>query len=354
MRRRLRGAWTLAWVIPTCLAAACAGEPGPPKATPTRPTALCVRDHAPCRSAAEIEARLGERPLEVLRSRPTPGGAQGARVLSLLSPDGEVIEAKWRPLSATTPTNDPAGEVLAYRLQALVLPPEDHVVPPAAVRCLDITGDGCELGVLSYWLSDAIPLREARRKQVLPTPPGGIWARDPGLYLPTRFRVDPTYRRAVAHLNLVAHLVGHGDAHAAQFVLYRDPLHLFLVDNSVAFGVPRNPQMDDLQDLSHMWVPAIPADTAARLRELEEADVRALAWTDSWERRDGVLRRIRADSIWGDPDARIRREGQRVQIGLSASDVEAVLERVEALERDLRDGTLGVFPSSSGTDAPPG
>jgi len=330
---------------------ACTQAAGPPKATSTEPTRLCVDgaalSPARCRSARDVEALLGDAPVGLLRSRPTPGGAQGAHVVTLVGPGRDIVEAKWRPLSATTPTNDPASERLAHALQAIVLPPEDHVVPPAVTRCLELPGEPpgeCELGVLSYWLTGSTTLRDARRAGLLPMPDGGVWSGDPQLFQPTRFASDPAYRRAVAHLNLVAHLIDHGDAHTAQFVLYRDPLHFFLVDNSVAFGVHRNAEMDARQDLSRMIVPALPADTAARLRALRPAELRALAVVDTWQRTPTGLVRLDGHPPLGDPEARVRRADDLVQIGLRASELDALLARVAALQRALADGSLQTFP----------
>ncbi|HJL17608.1 MAG TPA: hypothetical protein RMH99_18230 [Sandaracinaceae bacterium LLY-WYZ-13_1] len=359
-----RGARAL---VAATLALACAGEPSAargalPKGVPTGARPLCVGpdaspERADCWTPASVEARLLDPDLEVLRVRRLSSGSQDARVWTLwVPPDGAVFEAKARAQSDVTPHNDPTAGTLVHALQALVLAPTDHVVPPTVTRCLEgvprrhgkgHAPAGCTLVHLSYWLSRSAPLRALRRDGVLRAPDGDPWDPDPRLFDPERFERDPAYRRAIANLNLIVHLIGHGDAHAQQFVAYEDPFHVFLVDSSTAFSMPRNPAMDRRQDLASLIVPALPADTAARVRALERADVEGLAHAVTFERRGGAMRRAEHAAVIGDPDKRVRDPGSRLQIGLRDDEVEALWSRVRGVQRALRERTLGTLGAAA-------
>lgn len=223
----------------------------------SEPTRLCVggvrRD---CLPVAEIREAMKRADLTFVQGAPAPGGAQGAAVLTLQTPGGLVFDAKWRSLGSASRFNDPVAELAADRLQALILRPEEIVIPPSAVHCQPaesygrrlgherdpVAGSRCVLGFLSLWLHGSVGMGEARREGTVPGEAGNP---DPELYDPQRFESDPRYRRNLAHLNVVAFLIAHGDAHAAQFMVYPDPVHVFLVDNSVAFGLDHRSAMDD-------------------------------------------------------------------------------------------------------------
>lgn len=322
----------------------------------TAPTQLCVGrpiSADPCRSAREVQRWLEADQLEILGRRDT-GGAQGAVALRLRAGDA-TFDTKWRPASSASPYNDPVAELGAHHVQALVLDPRDYVVPPAASHCFpsaeyvrffggggSVEGMDCALGYLSYWLSGSIGLGEARRDGLLAAPGGDPWAADPALYDPARFvHQSRAYRRNVAHLNLIAFLIHNGDAHTAQFVVYRRPLHVFLVDNSVAFSAPERASMRGRQNFAELLVPAIPADTAARIAALGPEEVMRLMRLEEHVRAGVEWRRAAPGPLLGDGRVRVRREGDRVQVGLSPEDARGVLERLRTVQRAIRDGALG-------------
>ena len=326
--------------------------PATGEAAPASPTWLCLRGAAerPCRAPREVERLLRAEPLEVIDWSPL-GGLQGARRLTLRTPDG-VVRAKWRDARDVSSFNDPAGELIAHELQKLVLEPVDHVVPPAVMRCLRPwrhpwmragARRRCVVGFLSLWLEGAAPLEEARADGALPPLPEGPAIADPRLYSTERFEADPEYRRAVANVNVLAYLVNNGDAHARQFVAYRRPLHLFLVDHSRAFGMPRTDEGAGRQDPSRLLVPAIPRPTARRLLALTRGDLEALRRTSGIVvdgSRSIPVRPLRSDRPRRD---RIERHGPLVDVGLRDAELEALLGRVRRLQRDLRSGRLRVF-----------
>ena len=337
--------------------------PSPPEPTGelghaalSRPTILCVGGRTTdCREVEAIREAMGGDDLTIVQAASAPGGQQGAAVLTLSTSEGLVFDTKWRSLDAASRYNDPLAELAADRLQDLILGPHDIVVPPASPKCFEhdeyerrlgherapFEGTDCVLGFLSLWLSDSMGMGEARRRGVVP---GQAGDGDPGLYDPARFESDASYRRNLAHVNLVAFLLAHGDAHAGQFVVYDDPAHVFLVDNSVAFGLDHRTAMEDRQDLARLVVPAIPRDTAARLRQLTLADVARLRVAAELRVEGQRLISVREPGpAFGEPDERVRRQGNRVQLGLSAEEMDGVWDRVARLQSYLNDGGLGVF-----------
>lgn len=318
---------------------------------------LCVREvEAPCRPVDAVERLLRQDALVIRGAEQTHGGNQGVIALALEAPGGARLKAKWRSLESASLFNTPAKELAAYHVQRLLLDPRDYVVPPVASHCfaLDeyhdavlesaapLEGTDCVLGFLSYWLIEGITMPEARREGVWPMPPDGADDDDPQLFDARRFEEDPVYRRNLAILNLITHVVNNRDAHAGQFVLYDEPWHAFLVDNSLTFRAVPNPYTMFMQDLSRMHVPAIPADVAARLESLAPADLEALRVIDEYVIDDGRLRRTSP----GAPlpgDAFLRRSGARLQIGLPEADVRETWERIEGVRRALREGRLRTF-----------
>ena len=348
------GGVALAFTIVSCL-------PSPPEPTGalgavrlSEPTALCVGPRSrDCRRVPAIREALAG-PVAIVQAAAAPGGQQGAAVLTLRSPEGLVFDAKWRSLGGTSRFNDPLAELAADRLQALVLPPRDIVIPPAAPQCFEhaeyerrlgherdpFPESDCVLGFLSLWLPDALGMGEARHDHVVPGQAGDP---DPGLYDAERFEAEPAYARNLANLNLVAFLLAHGDAHAGQFVVYEDPAHVFLVDNSVAFGLDHRSSMEGRQDLARMVVPAIPEDVAARLRALERADVDSLRVATELRREGRRLVAAEPGPAFGEDDEEVRSQGDRVQLGLTTEQVEGVWQRVLRVRGFLDDGALGVF-----------
>ena len=326
--------------------------------TPTRPARLCVGGvTSACRTPREVSERLAAAPIRVLRADPLPHGTQGGRILSLETRDGVVFGAKWRAWSMGSRSNAPVLEAAAAELQEMALDPHDYVVPPAEVRCLPssviraIDADDaepysdthCALSVLTYWLAGSIGLREAQRRGLLPDPPRDV-SGDPELFSRERFDRDPRYRRNLANLNVMLYLTANGDAHAGQFVLYPEPLHVFAVDHSVAFGLDHRSAMRGRQDLSTLLVPAIPASTAARIRALRKPHIERLAVLASFEERGTRLVRTDPGAPIGDRDASLRTVGPHVQVGLTSSEVAVVQRRLRELQRRLETGELGTFP----------
>ncbi len=325
----------------------------------TEPTRLCTTGStARCRRASAIERFLDQEELTIRASEAVGEGAQGAIALALEGADGTVLRAKWRTQRSAELTNEPINELAAHRLQELVLDEGDFVVPPAAAHCFPLDayrvnvdptaealeGIDCVLGYLSYWLGGAQSLGEGREAGLFPTPALGPGAWDSNLYDAERFETDVAYRRAFSLVNLLTFLTANGDAHSGQFMFYDDPLHLFVVDSSMSFRVLTNPRMamrdEDLG--ANLLAPAIPRRVAERIRDLDPRQVQQLLVLDELKLSEGGAVRVELEEPF-QTDQHLRLEGDRLQVGLTSSEIGRLWNRVTELQRRLEDGTLDVF-----------
>jgi hypothetical protein len=336
---------------------ACAGSVplSPPAAPLTSPTVLCQGGEArPCRSTAEVEAWLRHPELEILGAAGTPKGKQKARVLTLAVPgDREriVFRAKWRADSTQHPLNDPRKELAAYVVQKLFLNAEQYVVPPAAGHCFPLAGyrtrvDAtaqasfprveCVFGILSYWLEDAQGIDDAADSERLD---------EDDLFDQRLFWKDPVYRRSLADVNLLAHVISHGDSHPAQFVItgdrYRPRVHV--VDNTISFSDFRNPRLDREEDWSILHVPALSAESVARLRALRVADVRRLGVIERYEKRPGQLVHTDVPASGVPRDAGVRWVSGRLEVGLMPAELEELWRRIQGVLARVDSGEVRTF-----------
>lgn len=325
----------------------------------SEPTRLCTTGSTErCRRGSEVERFLDRNELTIRQAESVGAGAQGAIALALEGIDGTCLKAKWRTQSSAELTNEPINELAAHRLQQLVLDESDYVVPPAAAHCFPLDAYrasvdaearpledmDCVLGYLSYWLGGSKSLAEGREEGLFPTPALGPSAWDSNLFDAERFEADVAYRRAFSLVNLLTFLTANGDAHAGQFMFYEEPLHLFIVDSSMSFRVPTNPRMalreEDLG--ANLLAPAIPRRVADRIRDLGPHQVQQLLVLEELKLTDGGAVRVEPDEPF-QTDQHLRREGDRLQVGLTSSEIGRLWNRVTELQRRLEDGTLRVF-----------
>jgi hypothetical protein len=331
---------------------ACAKGPayGGPAAPLSEPTDLCsVAQRDRCRSVEDVERRLATADLELLGATGSPGGTQGAYVLTLRDrSDGTVLRAKWRAAEGGSLVNVPHRELGAYHVQKLVLEPRDFIIPPTVARCLPIeayrehidaeavptAGAECVLGFLTYWLEDAMSVDDVREE--------GLLEAGEGLFDPERFEKDDVYRLTLSNLNLVSYLVSHGDAHRGQFVFVHSEPHLlsYSVDHSVAFLAVPNPMLLFRKDWSNIQVPSLSEDAIARLRAATEAELARLHTFSELALRDGVFVPTDIGPPFGDPDEVYRREGDRMQIGLRHAEIAGVAERIHDLLGEIDRGEI--------------
>jgi len=344
---RISATFALSIVVVGC---AKGPEYGPAAAPLSEPTALCSAARGQgCRRVELIEQRLARGDLELLGATGSPGGTQGAYVLTLRDrSDGMVLRAKWRADDDGGLVNVPHRELGAYAVQRLALAPVDYVIPPTAARCLPIeayrehidptavptAGSQCVVGFLTYWLEGAVSVDDARET--------GLLEAGAGLYDPTRFESDEIYRASLSNLNLVSHLVRHGDAHRGQFVFVAHGDHLvsYSVDHSVSFEAVPNPMLLFRKDWSEIQLPSVSEATVERLRAATPEAIASLSTLAEFELRDGLFVPTEIQPPFGDQAAATRRDGDRLQIGLKEREVEGVTERIAALLATIDRGEL--------------
>lgn len=316
----------------------------------TEPGALCS-DAQPtrCRPASHVEVDLRRGALEILQTSATPGGMQGAQVLTVrVGP--RVLRAKWRSESSADIINEPRKELAAYAVDKLIGSTRRPVVPPTAARCFPLAEyrrmvDGhasprvnadCVFGYLSYWVPGGTEVEEAREEELLH---GGD-----GLIDEQRVRTDPVYRTALGSLNLLTYAIRHGDAHAKQFLLVPgiEGVTVMSVDNSVAFQSLKNPAMLWRRDWSLWHLPDIQATQVQHLRALSGRDYERLRVIQQLEKRDGVWIDSWIEAPFGDLNDGVREDGDRLQVGLTDGEVRLVKERVTSLLGRVERGEIVV------------
>jgi len=308
-----------------------------------------------CRSATAVERLLRHPDLEVLGVSATPGGLHGAKVLTLAVPteNGRVVlRAKWRAHQTAGLTNDPRKELAAYAVQKLFLEPHEYVVPPAVGRCFELDayrrsvdaaavasfdGIDCVFGYLSYWLEGVEDLEDALEDG---------WLDGESMLDGELFANNPLYRRSLADVNLFTYLIHHGDAHDEQFVLTleRHALHVYSVDNSIAFESFKNPMVLLFrEDWSRIKVPALRRQPIERLRRLDRRAVSQLALIEQFENRAGLLIPEPPTPPVGRTDAGLRWLGDELKVGLTAHEIDGIWRRWRELLAQIEAGGIQVF-----------
>ena len=320
-------------------------EPPTPAAPLSEPTRLCggQSPEKPCYPAPEIESWLRDSDLAILGVDPTPGGIQGARVLTLAVDTGRgrvVFRAKWRGHDTANEYNRPRRELAAYHIQKLFLGPDEYVVPPSAAHCfplasyrvlVDHRADAsfaevdCVFGYLSYWLENTQGLDDANE--------AGWFDDQNGLYDEDLYEENPIYRRFLGNLNLLTYLIGHADSHWRQFVISTDPSWpaVYSVDNSMSFGVKKNSDLGQ-HDWSKLKVESLPPRSLERLRSLKEADLEWLLSFEELALENGQLRSVAPTALATPSTAPLRWLSNRhLQIGLTADEMRQLRWRLAVI-----------------------
>lgn len=276
---------------------------------------------------AQIESRLLG-PLNVVGSeqaRPKIEGDRSARV-QLAGPAGEPpLSAKWKPVAPPGQgfNNEPRYELAAYQFQKLFLDECEYVVPPIVLRALPLEeyrrerpdgqatlrGTDSALFLLSYWLEN-------------------VTNRDP--WDPGRFLSDPRYARHWGNLNILTHLIDHKDANVGNLLISENPddPRVFAVDNDVAF---RSEVSDRGDTWASLQVDRLPASTIERLRRVTLDDLeRALGVLAEFRIENDVLQAVEPGENLQHRIG-VRRKDDRVQFGLSTTEIRALKRRIDRL-----------------------
>ena len=289
------------------------------------------------RALAAIEA--GDYRVDTMKE--TARGTSGAyKVDLLLTGEGLPASFKWKLVPRATMdnfNNSPRREIAAYQMQRLFLDPEDYVVPTSFLYCVpldayftdqkpvatNIQGGDCLLGNLSLWLEE-VTVPEV-------------------FYDPARFASDPEYAYTVANLNLLTYLIAHRDARQGNFLLSKAAAqpNAFSVDNGESFGSwPYNFFVENWDEIR---VAGLRRDSIERLRKLERKDLDFLLVVAELEAGpEGRFRNVTPGPVLN-PGLGVRRDGNRVQFGLTRSEVDDVWDRITDLLSRADRETLALF-----------
>jgi hypothetical protein len=284
-----------------------------------------------------IERRLREDTLIIRDWRGSRMAQDRTQRVVLSYPDSSVMLVKWAKAvpGASAFNNEPRYELAAYEVQKLFLDPSEFVVPPTIGRAVPLafvreydesarsTFDGASsvLVVLQYWL---------------------FRVTNENFWDERRFEQDTVYARYLANMNVLTHLIRHGDENTGNFLISQDSMRprLFSVDNGVSFR-------SEVSDRGYAWrnlrVDRLPHATVERLRRVTPEDLqRALGVLVQFEIRNGELFPV-------EPTANIRdNRGVRnvdgiVQLGLTRAEIEDVHNRLRRVLERIDAGRITVF-----------
>jgi hypothetical protein len=234
--------------------------------------------------------------------------------------------------------NVPRYDLAAYELQKLFIAPPEYVVPPTALRMVDLadfqkyqadvkrtfTGADQVLAVLQYWLSDITVVAD--------------------VYDAARFERDPVYARHIGQLNILTHLIQHRDSNVGNFLIGKAQVgaRVFSIDHGVAFASIDSDRGEAWKD---MRVTRLPADTVAELRNITlpvlEQKLGVLA---QWQLEDKKF----VPAPLGPPlsvHRGVRREGKDLQMGLTRAEIQAVHRLLTKLLERVDNGEITTVPA---------
>lgn len=275
-------------------------------------------------AAPQLLRRLQQDNFEIDEVEDTHGGIMTTAKLELDFSHPELeVDVKWKAAGSDADgwNNSPRREIGAYAVQQLFLTPDDYVVPPVVVRCIPlaayrpvdpdaaptIPSHPCVLGTLSAWLENV-------------TEPEAI-------FQPERFRRDPRYAYHFGNLNLFAYLIAHRDRRTSNFLISTDTLNpqIFSVDNGIAFGEMLYNFFS--WHFDQLAVDDLPRASIERLRRATPEDLNALGvLVELQPDETGVLRAV-SPGPNADPNAGVRKVGDGLQLGLTASEIKMVSDR---------------------------
>lgn len=295
---------------------------------------------------ADIERIFRAEPIEVIDVRPSRG-LRGERTYRVtIESAGQVLQIKYAPAreGADEFNNRPRYELAAYAVQGLFLDEREWVVPPTAIRAFPLevvaatvarSGEGANPPERTFdeWPMTLVALQ--------------YWLFNVGLpeELPDRDRLeeDEVYERLVANFNLFTYLIRHSDSNPGNFVQSLDPAspRVFSVDNGVAFASEESDRGTRWRDLRLDRYPAVPVE---RLRGVSlEALQARLGVLVQFELRDGRFTEVEPTANLN-PARGVRREGERIQLGLTDSEIRAIHRRIARLIGWVDEGRYGLIP----------
>jgi hypothetical protein len=285
----------------------------------------------------QIERSLGAMSFEIRDRTDTRFEGDRTQRVVLIFEDSSAMMVKWgrAPRNGAAFNNQPRYETAAYLIQKMFLEEPDYVVPPTAIRAVPMDwyraydaavtptfeGTSSVVVALQYWLNS-------------------VSQRD--VFDRTRLDSDTAYARHFGNLNLLTHLIRHGDSNDGNVLISTDPGNprLFAVDNGVAFAPPDSDRGTAWRD---MRTRRVPRTSVERLRGITRADLdAALGVIAQFEIRDGLLVPVPPTANLA-PSRGVRRRGDTIQFGLTASEIRGIHGRMQRLIRQVDGGRLEMF-----------
>jgi hypothetical protein len=277
----------------------------------------------------ELERLLASEPFQIIDWRGARRPEDRTQRVTLAFDDSVIVTAQWAaaPRGGGTFNNQPRYELAAYAVQKLFLDEPEYVVPPTVIRAFPLAfvqehvpgmratfneAPGSVVVALQYWL--------------LAVRPDNVWD-------VRRARADSVYARHMANLNILTYIINHADANIGNVLISEslDNPRVYAVDNGVAFAS----QPSDRGDFwRHLHVERVPRRTLDRLRSVTRADLdRALGVLAEFEVRDGVLVQVEPGQNMSTGRG-VRRSDQRIQFGLTSTEIRGVEQRIRSLLRE--------------------
>lgn len=283
----------------------------------------------------QIEARLRAQPFRILDWRGSRRPDDRTQRATIAFEDSVAMIVKWAnaPQNGWRFNNEPRYEVAAYEIQKLFLDESEYVVPPTIVRAFPIefvreqmpdvkptfgSAPGSVVVALQYWLSAVTPQ--------------DFWNYQ-------RARSDTAYARHIGNFNIFTFVVRHSDANVGNYLISTAEANprVFSVDNGIAFGSNESDRGFAWRDLQ---VERFPRRTIERLKGITRQQLEeTLETLAEFEVQDGRLVPVEP----GPPLNRnvgVRREGNRIQFGLTRNEIRQVEQRINALLREANERRL--------------
>jgi hypothetical protein len=301
-------------------------------------------------SVADLEQLLAAEPLVIAQAEISRPKAKGDITLRAIVTFGGAapLRVKLRKAEpgADSFNNVPRYDLAAYELQKLFLDPAEYVVPPTALRMVPLAdfashspgvartffGADQVLAVVQYWLSDIKVVAD--------------------VYSPERFAADPVYARHIGQLNVLTYLIRHRDSNLGNFLLGNAEFgaRVFSIDHGVAFASVESDRGEVWKDLR---VDRLPADTVERLRHVTpQLLTHRLGVLAQWQ-LDGrsYVSVARGENL--SEHRGVRRTGNKLQMGLTRSEILSVHRQVTRLLQRVDRGEITLVPAAAATATSP-
>ncbi len=306
--------------------------------------ALCLsipvyaQDQNILHSIADIEQRLMYEPFEIFKLRPSRfQGDITKRLIVIWSDDIRMqLKLKKAPRGGSKVNNQPRYEVAAYKIQKLILDPENYVVPPTVARCFDLQNyqqffepeasptfknSPSVFCVLQYWLENVT---------------------SNNIYDKKLFEANESYARNLGNLNIVSYLIRHNDSNKGNFLISTDMsnLRVFAVDNGLAFN---SAESDRGVEWRRIKVKKLPLVTIDRLRKIQMEDLtKTLGVVAQFEIKGGLMAPVEATETINKKKG-VRTTDSIVQFGLTEKEIKDVYKRLERLLKRIDSNKIETF-----------